>query len=254
MHDATYVRKVSTLTPTPKVARALDVDFSQIEREGYQVVRGFGPDGARLEAELSRVSGGNLFFSARLGGFLHEFRVLPHSDNLSEQASCGGYHTDFMFQPRPPEFVALLCLRPDPKHPIYGRNQVVHRDAFLERMGSIYGITEEDLLKQEIDYSFPGRPPISLPILRRLDDRLILSLHTSLMPEGRLPAFGNLPLKAVIEAVCGELAQDVVLDRGDLLLVSNHVALHRRSECTLDFNAVNRSFTSREMATVRFDR
>jgi hypothetical protein len=31
---------------------------------------------------------------------------------------------------RAPEFVALLCLRPDPKHPIYGRNQVVHRDAF----------------------------------------------------------------------------------------------------------------------------
>ena len=254
MNDPTHVRKLSTLNPKRKVVGALDVDFSQVEREGYQDVRGFGPSGARLEAELSRVSGGNLFFSTRLGSFLHEFRVLPHSDNLSEQASCGGYHTDFMFQPRPPEFVALLCLRPDPKHPVYGRNQVVHRDAFLKRMGNIYAITEDDLLRQKVDYSFPGRPPISLPILRRLDNRIILSLHTSLMPEGGLPAFGNLPLKSIIEAVCGEVAQDVVLDQGDLLVVSNYAALHRRSECTLAFNAADGSFTSREMATVRFDR
>lgn len=253
MHDAAEIRKVSPLAAKARIARPLDVDFSRIDRDGYQVVRGFGPDAARLETELCRVSGGKLFFSARLGGFLHEFRVLPHSDNLSEQASCGGYHTDFMFQPRPPAFVALLCLQPDPKHPIYGRNQVVHRDAFLERMDSVYGITEADLLKQRVDYSFSGRAPISLPILRRLDDQLILTLHTSLMPGGRLAAFNNLPLKSVIDAVCGEVAQDVVLDRGDLLIVSNHAALHRRSECTLAFNTDDRSFASREMATIRFD-
>lgn len=254
MHDTAQVRKVSALAPKARIARSLDVDFSQIGRNGYQVVRGFGPDAVRLETELCRVSGGKLFFSARLGGYLHEFRVLPYSDNLSEQASCGGYHTDFMFQPRPPAFVALLCLHPDPKHPFYGRNQVVHRDAFLERMDSVYGITEAELLKLRIDYSFPGRTPISLPILQRLDDQLILTLHTSLMPSGKLAAFDNLPLKAVIDAVCGEIAQDVVLDQGDLLIVSNHAALHRRSECTLAFNAAERSFISREMATVRFDR
>ncbi|CAH2904091.1 MAG: hypothetical protein PCALPYG88_7178 [uncultured Paraburkholderia sp.] len=254
MHDTAQLRKVSTLPPQVNIARPLDVDFSQIERDGYQVVRRFGPDAKRLETELCRVSGGKLFFSARLGSFVHEFRVLPHSENLSEQASCGGYHTDFMFQPCPPAFVALLCLRPDPKHPMYGRNQVVHRDAFLERMENVYGITKADLLKQKVDYPFPGRAPISLPILQRLNDQLILTLHTSLMPCGTLPAFDNLPLKSVIDAICGEIAEDIVLDQGDLLIVSNHTALHRRSECTLAFNAADRSFKSREMATVRFDR
>lgn len=254
MNDTAKVRKVSTLVAKAKIARPLNVDFSQIDQDGYLVLRGFGSDAVRLETELCRVSGGKLFFSARLGGFLHEFRVLPHSDNLSEQASCGGYHTDFMFQPRPPEFVALLCLRPDPKHPMYGRNQVVHRDAFLERMDSVYGITEAVLLKQRVNYSFPGQKPISLPILQRLDDQLILTLHTSLMPGGKLAAFDNLPLKAMIEAVCSEIAQDIVLDQGDLLIVSNHAALHRRSECTLAFNGAEHSFSSREMATIRFDR
>lgn len=254
MHDTDQVRKVSTLPPKANIVRPLEVDFSKIERDGYQVVRRFGADAKRLESELCRVSDGKLFFSARLGSFVHEFRVLPHSENLSEQASCGGYHTDFMFQPCPPAFVALLCLRPDPKHPMYGRNQVVHRDAFLERMESVYGITGADLLKQKVDYPFPGRTPISLPILQRLNGQLILTLHTSLMPCGKLPTFDNLPLKSVIDAICGEIAEDVVLDQGDLLIVSNHTALHRRSECTLTFNAADRSFKSREMATVRFDR
>ncbi len=254
MLGTAQVRKVSTLAPKEKIVRPLDVDFSQIDRDGYQLVRGFGLDATRLETELCRVSGGKLFFSARLGSFVHKFRVLPHSDNLSEQAACGGYHTDFMFQPRPPEFVALLCLRPDPKHPVYGRNQVVHRDAFLERMNSIYGVTQADLLERKIDYSFSGRAPISLPVLQHLDDRLILTLHTSLMPTGNLAAFGNRPLKMMIDAVCSEVAHDVILDRGDLLIVSNHAALHRRSECTLAFNANDRSFASREMATIRFDR
>jgi hypothetical protein len=247
-------QKVFKLASKAQIARPLNIDFAQIDRDGYQFVRGFGLDTKRLEAELCRVSGGKLFFSARLGSFVHEFRVLPYSDNLSEQPVCGGYHTDFMFQSRPPEFVALLCLRPDPKHPFYGRNQVVHRDAFLERMNSIYGVTEADLLERKIDYSFPGRAPISLPVLQRLDDRLILTLHTSLMSTGNLPAFGNRPLKMIIDAVCNEVAHDVILGRGDLLIVSNHAALHRRSECTLAFNAADRSFASREMATVRFDR
>ena len=254
IHDVAQVKKVSMLTSKAKIARPLDIDFSRIDQDGYQLVRGFGPDPARLETELSLVSGGKLFFSSRLGGFLHEFRVLPHSDNLSEQASCGGYHTDFMFQPRPPAFVALLCLHPDPRHPVYGRNQVVHRDALLERMDSVYGITRANLLERRVDYSFPGRTPISLPILQRLDDQLILTMHTSLMLGGQLAAFDNRPLKMMIDAVCGEVAHDVVLDRGDLLIVSNHAALHRRSECTLAFNAADRSFKSREMATVRFDR
>lgn len=246
--------KVLTLTPKAKLVRPLDIDFAQVDREGYQLVRGFGVDTAWLESELCRVSKGKLFFSSRLGSFVHEFRVLPHSENLSEQASCGGFHTDFMFQPRPPEFVALLCLRPDPKHPIYGRNQVVHRDAFLERMHSIFGVTLNDLLTQKIEYHFMGPAPISLPLLQRLDDQLILTLHTSLMQTGRIAAFGDIPVKNMIEAVCSEVAQDVILDRGDLLIVSNHLALHRRSECTLAFNSEDRSFISREMATIRFDR
>jgi hypothetical protein len=254
MPNDAAVNKVVTIGTRARGGAPFHVDFLGISREGYQLIRGFGADPARLECELNNTSRGKLFFSALIGSFVHEFRVLPYSENLSEQAAGGGFHTDFMFQPRPPGYTALLCLRPDPRHPIYGRNQVVHRDAFLDRMSSIYGIKAADLLERPIEYSFPNRSPISVPILELLDDEPILRLHTSLMPKGPIESFDNLPLKTVIEAVCTDIAREIVLDQGDLLIVSNHVALHRRSECSFAFDPVDGSFKSREMATVRFDR
>ena len=254
MPNETAVKNVVTLGARARGVKPLDVDFTLIRSQGYQIVRGFGADSARLESELSVVSQGKLFFSERIGSFVHEFRVLPYSENLSEQASGGGFHTDFMFQPSPPEFTALLCLRPDPRHPFYGRNQIVHRDDFLDRMDKIYGIRPADLLHRPIEYSFPKRPTISLPILHLLNDEPVLRLHTSLMSPGRIKSFDNLPLKHMIEAVCSDVASELVLDQGDLLIVSNRFALHRRSECSFSFNLHDGSFSSREMATVRFDR
>lgn len=254
MLNETAVKNLVTLGARTRVVKPLDVDFTAIRGQGYQLIRGFGADSTRLERELSRVSQGKLFFSKRIGSFVHEFRVLPYSENLSEQATGGGFHTDFMFQPHPPEFTALLCIRPDPRHPFYGRNQVVQRDAFLERMGKIYGIKLTDLLNRPIEYLFPNRPSISRPILQVVNGEPILRLHTSLMPPGRIKSFDNLPLKHIIEAVCSDVADEFVLDQGDLLIVSNHFALHRRSECSFSYDAHDGTFTSREMATVRFDR
>ena len=61
-----YVANVSTLTPKARLVRSLPIDFAQIDREGYQLVRGFGIDTAWFETELCRVSGGKLFFSDRV--------------------------------------------------------------------------------------------------------------------------------------------------------------------------------------------
>lgn len=253
MHLQDTRGKVASLAVRSRSVAACDVDVAKIRREGFQIIRGFGADAARLELELNRVSKRKLFHSACVGGVVHQFRVLPYSENLSEQRSGGGYHTDFMFQPRPPEFVALLCIRPDPRHPFYGRNQVVHRDAFLERIRGVFGITEAELLNLPVKYNFTGRAPIVLPLLHRLDGERIFKLHTSLMQAEPVSSFSDLPLKAAIEALCGDIAQEIVLDSGDLLIVSNHCALRRRSECTVAFEHDGRSFQSRELATIRFD-
>lgn len=233
----------------------LHLDFQRIESSGYQIVRNFGTDIIRLEQVLNAISGGKLFYSKRLGGITHEFKVQPHSHDLSEQSSCGGYHTDFMFQPHPPEFIALLCIKPDPKHPFYGRNQIVHYDAFVKKMHNVYSISELDLFELKVKYAFPNHPSIEIPVLNQCGNRRIFRLHTSLMGEASAQkSLGGVPLKNAIEAICGDVAEDIVLGAGDLLIVSNHSALHRRSECTLAFSADGKSFESREMATIRFDR
>lgn len=234
---------------------SLQIDFQGIQKTGFQVVRGFGTDVDCLARNLNTISCGKLFFSQRLGGVLHQFRVLPHSPNLSEQASCGGYHTDFMFQPNPPEFIALLCITPDPKHPFYGRNQIVHYEVFVQKMQSVYGVSELDLLELKVKYVFPNYSDFDIPILQRYGSRKIFRLHTSLMDVASNQSFLiDTPFKDAINAVCGDVAQDIVLDKGDLLIMSNHIALHRRSECTLAFESDGYSFRSREMATIRFDR
>jgi hypothetical protein len=248
-----FDQNVTKFRQQPLNYTPLNVDFEGIQKTGYQVIRGFGTDVERLKMDLDAISGSKLFFSKHLGDVAHHFRVMPFSNNLSEQAACGGYHTDFMFQSQPPEFIALLCIKSDPKYPLYGRNQIVHYDAFVQKMSSIYGVSELDLLELKVKYVFPNHPDIELQILQKYGDRNIFRLHTSLMGEASMQKFLNgIPLKHAIEAVCGDVSQDIVLDKGDMLIVSNHIALHRRSECTLAFSSDGNLFESREMVTIRF--
>jgi Taurine catabolism dioxygenase TauD, TfdA family len=255
MHHIKRVQNVATFLRRQPKYISLNLDFQGIQKNGYQLVRGFGTDVERLTRDLNIISGGKLFFSERLGGVLHQFSVLPYSHNLSEQASCGGYHTDFMFQPHPPEFIALLCIKPDPKYPFYGRNQIVHYDAFIQKMHTVYGVSELDLLELKVNYVFPNYSTIEVPIIQKYGDRNIFRLHTTLMGAASTQKLLiDTPLKDALDAICGDVAQDIVLDQGDILIVSNHVALHRRSECSLSFNSDGSSFESRKMATIRFDR
>lgn len=255
MDNINYHQNVVTLPLRQQNNLPFNIDFHEIQKTGYQLVRGFGVDVERLESNLSVISGGKLFYSKRLNGISHQFKVLPYSHNLSEQASCGGYHTDFMFQPSPPEFIALLCIKPDPKHPFYGRNQIVHYDAFVQKMDAFFGVSVQDLLELKVRYKFQDDQPIEIPIVQQYGDHKIFRLHTSLMGEESSQLYlKGIPLKNAIEAICSDVAQDVVLDKGDLLIVSNHFALHRRSECTFKFNSDGCTFESREMSTIRFDK
>lgn len=230
------------------------VDFEAIERNGHQIIRDFGSNTERLKIFLEALSNGKLFHSERIGGVMHQFRVLPGATSLAEQASCGGYHTDFMFQPRPPAYIALLCLRPDPRHPIFGRNQIVHRDDLVTKMESVFKLSATDLKQATLKYVFPGRPAFEVPVLDTLDGRTIFRLHTSLAQDRIGPVLRHgISLKEAVEIVCSDVAQDFVLDKGDLLIMSNHIALHRRSECTLAYHNDGTSFDSREIASIRFD-
>jgi|TARA_R110001583_G_scaffold151016_2_gene302974 hypothetical protein len=233
----------------------ISLDIPLINEHGYQVIRRYGTDIVRFEQDLSDLSKGKLFYSERIGSICHRYRVLPGSKNFSEQLNCGGYHTDFMFQPNPPAFIAMLCLEPDPKYPFYGRNQVVSLGKFIEKVQDLSGISEEDLRKQKLHYSLPGHGEYSQSLLDSLGGKIIFRFHELLIDQ-RFCESELLPKENFIKflhSVFMDVSEDICLDRGDILIVSNHHALHRRSECSISYMGSTSQIKSREMASIRFN-
>lgn len=234
---------------------ALRLNQCELAENGFQVIRQYGIDVSRLERDLDRISGGQLYYSSRVGSICHQFSVLPESTNFSEQMRCGGFHTDFMFQQHPPAYIALLCLQPDPRHPLYGRNQVVHVRPFLERMKHIFGVDEQGLKEYRLLYDLAERGRFEQPILGHLDGKLIFRFHELLLAkeQARWVSAPDMSVAAMLHAVMMEVMVDICLDRGDLLILSNHNTLHRRGECSIEFAGVTGKWRAREMATIRFN-
>lgn len=239
----------------PTSNASLRLDQCELAEHGFQVIRQYGIDVARLERDLDRISGGQLYYSNRVGAICHQFSVLPESVNFSEQMLCGGFHTDFMFQPHPPAYIALLCLHPDPRHPIYGRNQVVHMRPFLERMKQIFGVGEQELKEYRLLYDLAERGSFEQPILADLDGKVIFRFQERLLAKEQAQGISALGLStaAMLHAVMMEVMFDICLDSGDLLIVANHNTLHRRGECSIEFAGETGKWRAREMATIRFN-
>lgn len=235
--------------------KALQLDQCELAENGFQLIRQYGIDVSRLERDLDQISGGQLYYSSRVGALCHQYSVLPESANFSEQMLGGGFHTDFMFQPNPPAYIALLCLQPDPRHPLYGRNQVVHVRPFLERMQQIFGVSEQELKEYRLLYDLAERGRFEQPILSDLDGKPIFRFHERLLAKGQMKGISapDMSVAAMLHAVMMEVMADICLDRGDLLILSNHNALHRRGECSIEFAGVAGKWHAREMATIRFN-
>ncbi|WP_421505005.1 TauD/TfdA family dioxygenase [Erwinia rhapontici] len=233
----------------------LHLNKHELQENGYQIIRGYGTDVAHFEQDLNRESAGQLHFSGRIGTICHQYSVLPESENLSEQLQCGGFHTDFMFQPEPPAYIALLCLKPDPRHPFYGLNQIVHMKAFLERLHQTFGINDQMLKEASLVYSLPGHGRVEQPMLAELNGKYVFRFHEKLLDKEQpfLSDTSGISLSGRLHCIMMDVASDISLDRGDMLILSNHHALHRRGECSIRFDTGSNTWQSREMASIRFN-
>lgn len=230
-------------------------NVSELKSKGFIVVRNYGTDAQLLETDLNSLSGGKLFLSNRIGSVCHDFSIQPSSINLSEKMETGGFHTDFLFQKKPPEYIALLCLEPDPKFPLYGTNQVAHLDDFIKKINLVFGVTHKELLSNKLVYELPDYGRYEKPLLTQIDNKIIFSFHEKLLSKEQTWClrFSNLTIKEAINCVLMDIADDISLNKGDLLIVSNYKMLHRRSECSIKFDSKNSCWQSRRMATIRFD-
>jgi hypothetical protein len=213
----------------------------------HVVVRGLSPlaeGGSLLLASLS-LSGE--FKTYRGGKIVKTFHMSPWTTDLSHTIREGHFHTDLNTEPLPPAVTAIQCLTPDPGSPRYGVNRVARvldLLAYLEEQG------HPAVLR------FLHETPVTM-----VNDRSQNAWSGTIVEDGRVRFHPETiraatrrfeaavpDVEAYLEAIHqASLAVSVPfwLDKGDILFVSNHRALHYRGECSVVFTSFPLEFQAR---------
>ncbi len=242
------VRFLSDFWETPHGAEIrLELRTSLCEG-GAAIIRGGRPHLDEL-LSLEKVLGLPIFKSGRLGESFN-FEVNPFADSLSETTTSGGFHTDFATSNTPPKYVALQCVETDPRHPFYGRNQIAHMTKIVERLFQIVPhLKKEDLYELIIPHSFGGILK-DIHFLTNHGGEDVLRFHASFSLETpKAPKVNGVPFSRLISAIGSDVACDFVLEKGDIAVFSNWKTLHKRGECSVQYDG---RWKGRYINSVRF--
>lgn len=218
--------------------------------EGALVVKGCPNTESALVA-LGVVLGGKFFVPAG-ESLVDEFAVVPQASRGADRSTsieAGSFHTDYCTAELPPRFVAIQCIRPDPRHPYFGRNQYAQRTKILSVLNCISPDLVDDIKRATIPITIGGKPRhvelfdagISGEILR-MPHRHLTSGDCSI---------ANGIIMDTLNLACNAAMIDCALDGGDILLLDNHQCAHRRGEAS--FKIEVDAIRSRAIRTVRFD-
>ncbi|MBL4898945.1 MAG: TauD/TfdA family dioxygenase [Colwellia sp.] len=249
----TNVTSISGVGSSKKIDLIRKIDLNRVDESGYQLIKNFGIDETEFKQQIKDLSNNKLYYSERMNTDHHKFKILPFSDNFSEQVENGKFHTDFMFQDQSPSYIALLCLHPDPHFPLMGRNQIVKVIDLYKALNTVFSINVKDLLSIELPFTISDKTYWKPLFYKDSNMNVCMKLHLSLLDKKKCSFMVNgFPFHAILDSLCNQLAKNIVLDKGDALIISNKIALHKRTECSIQFDDLG-GFISREMLTVRFD-
>lgn len=242
-----FINKKSSINLCQKI------DIHKVNNEGFQVIRNFGINEESFINQIKKLSKNNLYFSKRMDSSIHKFQTLPFSENLSESPKSGDFHTDFMFQEAPPEFIVLCCLQPDPKYPLLGRNQIVRVLDLFSALHNTFKIPKTQLFKITLPFTINNKTHWEPLFSRDHRNNIIMKCHLSFLDKQKcFHLIHSIPLHALLENLCMQYATNLVLNTGDILVISNKYALHKRTECSVHFDETGK-IKSREMISIRFN-
>jgi hypothetical protein len=218
-------------------------DRDQVLIKGLPV----SPDGATLLLTAQTV--GSVFRTYRGGQIIKHFRMSPWTTELSHTMHEGEFHTDLNTEPCPPAITAMQCLDPDPGAPKYGITRVARlRDllTFLEKSENnpaLDFLTKESvtMLNDHSSSSWSGRV---------VDGKMIRYHPATLRAAARRRGDADGGLEDRITEVAKAafaVSEPLIMERGDILLLSNHRTLHYRSECSAVFTNFPTEFVSRSV-------
>lgn len=229
-----------------------------LKQYNYLLIKNFGTDTEQFK-QLNHSISEQLYFSERIGSYLHSFKTELYSENLSECAKSGEFHTDFSFQENCPNYISLQCITPDPKYPFLGRNYVASVNTIVEVLVQQFHQNIETLLNLLLPYSFGDKVIWVNPFYQDNNEKIIMKIHLSLVDVSLLRAehyINDIPITLIIAHIALDCSDDFVLNQGDVLILSNKYLLHKRGECSIGLqssaNEENQLYKSRQMNSMRF--
>ena len=218
----------------------------------YVVLRGFPPVQDGVALLLAAVAIGEVLRTYRNGKVIKHFQMSPWTTELSHTTRAGEFHTDLNTEPHPPAITAIQCLAPDPGSPEYGVTRIArlrHLLAFLDREHDerTRHFLEQDsvaMLNDRSSVRWSGRM-VEAGAIRYHPDTLRAAVRRS---GGSVQAVEQ--GIAGVEHAAMSVATSVVLQRGDILLLSNHRTLHARGRCSVVFRDFPTRFDSRRVAVL----
>lgn len=180
------------------------------------------------------------------------FRMTPWTTALSHTLAEGSFHTDLNTASRPPAATMIQCVHRDPDAPRYGQLRVAPFRALVEAVriaghaGALQLLTEEHVAM--VNDTSPGHWSGKI-----FEDEIVRfhpeTLRAAQRRLGTNPADLEDRLR-VIHEVAISISTPIDLTPGDVLVVSNHRALHQRGACTVRFRTFPRDFESRSVAVM----
>lgn len=229
--------------------------FSQIHKElssnKFLIIKGRVLDIEPLIAIVSALAR-EVFFCERLGGFYDEFETIPFIHEYSRSTDARRFHTDFSNMCNPPDYVAIQCIEEDPKHPFYGRNQIVTLENLIDKLELVIPNSIEKLLNVKFPCKYKNEINESA-ILQKENDEVFIKFHFENIIENLLNESHTINgeyIHNIIETIALNVSEDFVLEKGDIVIASNKFCLHRRGECSLNFD--KNKYSGRRIRTIRF--
>lgn len=246
--------RVDNLEALPLIASCEWSDFSANVRQVFTerdhlILKGLPVSAEGATLLLAARTVGSMFRTYRGRQIIKHFKMSPWTKELSHTTREGEFHNDLNTESNPPAITAMQCLDPDPGAPHYGVSRVARLSdllAFLEEGNdaeTLRFLTRDTvtMLNDRSRSSWSGRM-VEEGAIRYHPETLRAAARRSGHPA---PALED-QIGSVARAAWA-VSEPFILDRGDILLLSNHRTLHYRGECSVVFKSYPMEFVSRSV-------
>ena len=207
-------------------------------------------DGAALLVTALTI--GEFLRTYRDGKVIKHFKMSPWTTELSHTTREGEFHTDLNTEPCPPAITAIQCLEPDPGSPYYGITRVARLTHLLDFVDRDDDESTQSFLKEATVTMLNDRSSSSWSG-RIVEDGAVRYHPATIRAAARRSGDSLQDIEQGIAGVARaamSVSTPYVLQRGDILLLSNRRTLHCRGECSVVFQSYPTDFDSRRVSVL----